>query len=125
MKRGISNWILTGLVLFCTFFTSGFVRTASAADVSGVEDFVTRFYRLCLDRDPDSAGLEGWTNNLLNHIQTGADVAEGFIYSSEFIGKNTTNSQYLEILYKAFFDRDADPAGWNTWREALDGGRDR
>jgi hypothetical protein len=90
-----------------------------------VEAFVTRFYQLCLDRDPDAAGLDGWTNNLLNQIQTGADVAQGFIYSPEFIAKNTTNSEYLLILYKAFFDRDVDQAGWGTWLAELEGGRDR
>jgi len=90
-----------------------------------VEAFVTRFYQLCLDRNPDPAGLDGWVNNLLNQIQAGADVAEGFIYSSEFIAKNTTNSEYLLILYKAFFNRDADPAGWDTWLSELNSGRDR
>jgi hypothetical protein len=90
-----------------------------------VEAFVTRFYQLCLDRDPDAAGLEGWTNNLLNQIQTGADVANGFIYSQEFINKNTTNDEYLTILYKAFFNRDPDPAGWDIWLAELNAGKDR
>ena len=90
-----------------------------------VEAFVTRFYQLCLDRDPDAAGLEGWTDNLLNQIQTGADVANGFIYSQEFINKNTTNDEYLTILYKAFFNRAPDPAGWDVWIAELNGGKDR
>jgi hypothetical protein len=90
-----------------------------------VAAFVTRFYQLCLGRNPDPAGLEGWVNNLLNQIQAGADVAEGFIYSSEFIAKSTTNSQYLEILYKAFFNRAADQAGWDTWLAELNSGRNR
>jgi hypothetical protein len=90
-----------------------------------VEDFVTRFYQLCLDRNPDAAGLEGWTNNLLNQIQTGADVAEGFVYSTEFMNKNTSNSEYLRILYEAFFDRDPDQGGWNLWLDELVVGKDR
>jgi sugar lactone lactonase YvrE len=90
-----------------------------------VEDFVARFYRRCLGREPDQSELEGWTNSLLHQIQSGADVAEGFIYSPEFIGRNTTNSEYLEILYKALLDRDSDPAGWNSWLVELDAGRDR
>ena len=90
-----------------------------------VEAFVTRFYQLCLDRDPDASGLEGWANNLLNQIQTGADVATGFIYSQEFISKNTTNEEYLTILYKAFFNRDPDQGGWDEWISELNGGKDR
>jgi len=87
--------------------------TKAAAQKKAIQAFVTRFYQLCLNRDPDVTGLDGWTNNLLNQTQTGADVAKGFIFSLEFIAKSTTNSQYLEILYKAFFDRNADPAGIN------------
>jgi len=90
-----------------------------------VEAFVTRFYQLCLDRDPDAAGLKGWTDNLLNKIQTGADVANGFIYSQEFINKNTTNDEYLTILYKAFFNRDPDQAGWDVWLSELNAGKNR
>jgi hypothetical protein len=90
-----------------------------------VEAFVTRFYQLCLNRNPDPIGLEGWVNNLLNQIQAGADVAEGFIYSSEFVARNTSNSDYLLILYEAFFNREADPAGWDTWMSELNSGRNR
>jgi hypothetical protein len=90
-----------------------------------IEAFVTRFYQLCLDRDPDAAGLEGWANNLLNKIQTGADVANGFIYSQEFLNKNTTNEEYLTILYKAFFNRDPDQAGWDVWLSELNAGKNR
>jgi hypothetical protein len=90
-----------------------------------VEDFVTRFYLLCLDRNPDPDGLRGWADNLLNQIQTGADVANGFILSQEFINKNNTNAEYLTILYKAFFNRDPDQAGWDVWIAELNSGRNR
>jgi hypothetical protein len=90
-----------------------------------VAGFVTRFYQLCLDRDPDQAGLNDWTNNLLNNILTGADVAHGFIDSKEFLEKNTTNEDYLTILYKAFFNRDPDTAGLNIWLAELVAGKDR
>jgi photosystem II stability/assembly factor-like uncharacterized protein len=95
------------------------------AQREAVETFVTRFYQLCLDRDPDAAGLKGWTDNLLNQIQTGADVANGFIYSQEFIKENTNNDEYLTILYKAFFNREPDQAGWDVWLAELNGGKDR
>ena len=93
MKRGISNWILLALMFFFAFCMLSFVQNTSAADASGVEAFITRFYQLCLDRDPDTAGLEGWANDLLDQVRTGADVAEGFIYSLEFIEKRTTNGR--------------------------------
>jgi subtilisin-like proprotein convertase family protein len=87
--------------------------------------FVTRFYLLCLDRNPDPAGLDGWTNDLLNQVVTGADVARGFIYSPEFIARNINNEDYLTILYQAFFDRDPDPGGRDVWMAELNSGKDR
>jgi YVTN family beta-propeller protein len=90
-----------------------------------VENFVTRFYQLCLDRNPDADGLNGWVSALLDGSQTGSDVAYGFIYSNEFQEKNTSDSEYLTVLYKAFFDRDPDPSGWTTWLSDLENGKDR
>jgi hypothetical protein len=97
----------------------------TAAQRKAVEAFVTRFYQLCLDRDPDPAGLEGWSNHLLNQTQTGADVANGFIYSREFQEKNTSDSDFLVMLYNAFFDREPDPGGRDSWLSELEAGRDR
>ena len=52
-------------------------------------------------------------------------MANGFIYSPEFIARNTSNEEYLTILYKAFFNRDPDPAGWDVWLAELNSGKDR
>jgi parallel beta-helix repeat protein len=87
--------------------------------------FVTRFYQQCLNRYPDKAGLEGWANDLLNKVRTGADVARGFIYSQEFIDKNSSNEEYLTILYHAFFNRDPDDRGWIDWMAELNYPKDR
>jgi hypothetical protein len=87
--------------------------------------YVARFYQLCLNRSPDRAGLDGWTNELRSRTKTGADVAYGFVFSQEFLGNHTSNEDYLTILYEAFFDRQPDPAGWDSWIAELDGGRNR
>ena len=52
-------------------------------------------------------------------------MANGFIYSQEFINKNTTDDEYLTILYKAFFNRDPDQGGWDAWIAELKAGKDR
>jgi len=87
--------------------------------------FVTRFYQLCLKRDPDVLGLDGWVTSLLSGKNVGADVAEGFIYSPEFTKTVISNEEYLNILYKAFFNRDPDPAGLQNWLDVLNSGTDR
>lgn len=90
-----------------------------------VAAFIVRLYNLCLDRDPDKAGLDGWTNDLIKQIKTGAEVAWGFIFSQEFTDRSTTNDEYLTILYKAFFDRLPDQPGWDYWIAELNSGKDR
>jgi len=125
MKRRISIWILLMVVFFSAFSFSGFVNSTSAADSMGVEDFVTRFYQLCLDRNPDPAGLDGWVSALLDGTLTGSDVAYGFVFSNEFINKKTTNEEYLQVLYEAFFNRQPDEAGWQGWLDATQNGAGR
>ena len=92
---------------------------------SEIDAFVTRFYQLCLDREPDAAGLQAWVDALINGTLTGSDVAKGFVFSSEFLNKNTPDDEYVQILYRAFFDREPDPAGKQGWLDALTSGASR
>ena len=92
---------------------------------ANVEAFVTRFYNLCLNRDPDSAGLKGWVDGLLDQSLAGSDVAYGFVFSQEFIDSNVSNEEYLAILYQAFFSRRPDSEGWQGWLEAMNSGTSR
>jgi LCP family protein required for cell wall assembly len=98
---------------------------ASAGSNSQVEAFVTRFYQLCLDRQPDQDGLNKWVGVLLDGSKTGADVAQGFIFSAEFTAKNYNNETFVTILYKAFFNRDPDPGGFDAWVSRLNKGTTR
>ena len=90
-----------------------------------VEDFVTRFYQQCLDRDPDQDGLNYWVYSLIDGSRTGADVAKGFIFSQEFVNKNTSQEEYVTVLYKVFFNRQPDSAGLQGWLDAMQNGLSR
>jgi hypothetical protein len=90
----------------------GGANTPKRADI---EAFVTRFYRQCLLREPESAGLAYYTDHLINGTSTGSSVAGNFINSPEFIARNTTDAEYLLVMYRAFFDREPDDAGWNYY----------
>lgn len=96
-----------------------------ADSTSDVNAFVTRFYQQCLDRQPDADGLAGWVNALLNHSISGATVANGFINSTEFVNKNLSNDAYLQVMYRAFFDREPDPQGYSNWMGQLNAGNSR
>jgi peptidoglycan/xylan/chitin deacetylase (PgdA/CDA1 family) len=101
------------------------ILSLNADSKSQVSEFVTRFYKLCLDREPDAGGLNAWVNNLLARKITGAQTAEGFIFSAEFTAKNTNNSEFLTILYRAFFNREPDADGFNKWLGLLNAGNSR
>lgn len=91
----------------------------------GIKAFVTRLYKVCLDRTPDAAGLTDWSNKLLTGEQTGTQVAYGFVFSKEFQGKNLSNDDYVEYLYQAFFGRASDAVGKADWTNRLQSGKSR
>jgi len=95
------------------------------ADSQNVEDFVTRFYNTCLDRQPDGPGLTNWVGHLTSGRLTGADVAYHFIFSEEFQAKNTSHEQFLLVMYRSFFNRLPDPEGYAGWLGQLEKGRSR
>ncbi|WP_321311287.1 DUF4214 domain-containing protein [Halarcobacter sp.] len=90
-----------------------------------VEDFVTRFYNLVLGRNPDAAGLIDWINQLNSGIRSGADVANGFFNSPEFVNRNLSNENFVNILYNTFFNRSPDTAGYQNWVDQLNNGETR
>ena len=121
MKKLIS--ILLTVILICSIAIVP-ASAASSAD-SGVSDFVTRLYSICLDREPDAAGHSDWTSKLLNNQITGAEAAYGFIFSPEFQNKNVSNEQYVELMYNCFFGRSSDAEGKTNWVNSMNSGATR
>lgn len=91
----------------------------------GVTKFVVRCYRLCLGREADESGLNGWCEAILSCKNTAKDVAYGFIFSDEFQKKNLSDKAYVTVLYKVFMDRDPDMSGLNAWVKVLSQGKSR
>ena len=99
------------------------VTTAPSKDPKEqIRAFVDRIYIYVLDREPEDAGAGFWTDELYGFRRTGAEVAQGFIFSDEFINRNTSDKDFVTILYKTFFGREADEAGMNYWLEQLSTG---
>ena len=86
-----------------------------------IEEFVTRMYRIVLEREPD-AGSGTWIDGLMRGTFSGVRVADGFVMSDEFMNKDISNEAFVQILYRAFFGREADPEGLATWTGLLDAG---
>lgn len=88
----------------------------------GVNCFVARLYKVCLNRLPDMIGQSGWVMKLMNGEVTGSTCSYGFVFSSEFIDLKLDNSDFVKYMYNAFFGREADEVGLNYWVDQLNAG---
>ena len=104
-----------------TDVTVNYAITQTTA-AQGVQDFVTRLYTVCLDRDPDTDGFNHWCNRLSNYEISGSEAAYGFIFSPEFQNKSVTNEQYVELMYNCFFGRASDSEGKAHWLNQMNTG---
>lgn len=88
-------------------------------------EFVTRVYYIALNRDYlDEDGINNWCGNILNGGKP-ADAVWGIVFSDEFKNRNLDDNQFVNILYKTYFDRDADAEGYNNWFGKLQNGESR
>ncbi|HCS70124.1 MAG TPA: hypothetical protein DIW51_09170, partial [Rhodospirillaceae bacterium] len=85
---------------------------------------VFRLYQATLDRNPDTAGHQGWTAQLMNGTVSLQQAAANFVNSPEFQNTYgaTTNTQFVTLLYNNVLNRNPDPAGLNSWVSQLDSG---
>ncbi len=90
-----------------------------------LESYVKRCYQIILGREADQAGLEDWVGRLSRGEAMGGQIVEGFVNSEEFTNRKTTDDEYVNILYRAMFDREADTDGYNDWLNQLNAGTTR
>ena len=102
--------------------TTEVTNTPADNSKAQIMDFVKRIYIYVLDREPEEEGAAFWSNELWEFKRSGAEVAQGFIFSEEFENRKTTDDQFVEILYKTFFGRDSEAEGKAFWLEQLKNG---
>ena len=81
--------------------------------------FVYRLYADCLNRDPDTTGIEYWCQQLLKG-KGGAEVAAGFVFSNEYKNRLPSNEVYVMMLYRAILGREYEENGLDYWVYKLD-----
>ena len=84
--------------------------------------FVDRIYRNVLNREPEAEGAAYWTDELYAFRRTGAEVAQGFIFSPEFDARKTSDIDFVTILYRTFFGREPESQGMSYWLNQLSTG---
>ena len=88
----------------------------------GITKFISRLYTKALGRNTDVQGLNAWADVILSGRETPEKVAFGILFSDEFKNKGLSNEEYLNVLYRVFMGREADPVGLAAWKKMLDEG---
>ncbi|MFQ6549315.1 DUF4214 domain-containing protein [Aestuariibius sp. 2305UL40-4] len=97
----------------------------SALQAAG-SDEIFRLYRATLNREPDLGGFETWTKRLADGM--GYEEAAGrFVASAEFQRRygETTDTEFITLLYRNVLEREPDAEGLATWLGRLDAGMPR
>jgi subtilisin-like proprotein convertase family protein len=104
-----------------------FTDSVIAFDTDGNAGQGYRIYEAAFDRKPDATGLGYW----ITQIDKGTSletVADGFLSSTEFntlYGSSSTNSSFVDNLYRNILDRAGDKAGIDYWTGVLNNGMSR
>lgn len=86
-------------------------------------DFVERLYTCALNRASEPGGKKFWTDEVTSGRRTGGDCARYFLLEApEFMNRNLSVEDFVETLYKTFFDRKSDEAGKKGWVDAIKSG---
>lgn len=67
--------------------------------------FVTNYYDVFLNRQPDQSGLNWWTEGLRNEFITCTQLSSYFINSTEYKNRYVTNDMFIMSLPKALLFR--------------------
>lgn len=105
-----------------------FANASLALDIDGNAGQAYRLYKAALDRTPDLKGLGNWIYALDTGLNTLKQVADGFTSSAEFQGKygvNTSNENFITLLYNNVLGRNPDATGLANWQQAFDLGSSR
>jgi uncharacterized repeat protein (TIGR02543 family) len=115
------------LACMATFTANGPVTTDDPATT-----LITHYYVSILERAPEADGLAFWQGLVADKEARGEDVkdvfrqmADFFFNSPEYIGRNTTDRQFITNLYLTFFQRAPDEAGYAFWLDQLAKGMTR
>ena len=96
------------------------------------KSLVPSFYQAILRRQADAGGRAYWDREAARMMDQGASINESlyalamsFFGSPEYVSGNRDNAGYLEDLYRTFFGRAPEAAGFNYWLAQLQQGLPR
>ena len=108
----------------------GTIKPTESRDKNfGITAFVSRCYSEVLERKAEAEGLNSWCDYIFKDRSIKANAiwvaSNGFFHSPEYLGKHSSNAEYVHTLYRTFFGRDEDEGGYKTWMGELAKGKSR
>ncbi|MBE3092276.1 MAG: DUF4214 domain-containing protein [Actinobacteria bacterium] len=90
-----------------------------------IEKYVENFYLEILNKKPEGEEINNYKKLLISGELSVIDFAKSFIFSEDFINRNVSNEEFINILYKALLNRESDKGGFNNWLKKLEDGEKR
>lgn len=97
-----------------------------------VKLLISDYYQNILSRPPEPAGQDYWEAEVSRMQALGTDLKEvfrvmagQFFNCPEYLGRRTTDDQYVIDLYRTFFNRAPDSGGFDYWMGELNAGLPR
>ncbi|MCK5934512.1 MAG: DUF4214 domain-containing protein [Fulvimarina manganoxydans] len=109
-------------------YASEIGQTEEVVEIQTVVLPIIGLYQAFLERTPEPAGLEFWTNAIQSGDLTFGDLIESFATTDEFavvnpgIGANPTNEDLVNLFYTNILGRVPDAEGQAFWLNALQTG---
>ncbi len=82
-------------------------------------ELVNNFYNKCYGSYPDKDILDYWVAELESGSVSIDDMAEHFILDEDSKNKNLSDKEYVNLLYRALLNREADENGMRYWINRL------
>ena len=105
-----------------TVSAGGSSSGGKVVDIDKIREFVTRCYKVILNRAPDNNGLEDWTSQLATGKKNASEIIDGFISSNEYRARGYGYDQLIETLYNAMLGRASDAGGKAYWLNKMKAG---
>lgn len=105
--------------------STGSVIAPATPDRHDLTSFIMELYRVLLSRKADDEGLAKWRTQLENGDITLRTLVLGILMSSEYLGKNKTDEEFVIDLYHVFLGREPDAQGQADWLRRLSSGWER
>jgi hypothetical protein len=130
IASGLPRNIVLNSFLFAPEFSGYTQKLFGTSGARAEVAVVVNLYGGILGRLPDSGGFTTWVGRLRTAQCQGTaavslavgDLSGQMIASSEYAGRNRSNSQFVQDLYYAFLQRGGDLAGFNNWVGQLNAG---